>query len=118
MSRALASFDTELMTRPKDAQEWTEGKALMATGSPFDPVELPGSSAKYIVAECNNVSKPRTQVKGRTLKGTLGPHIPWSRTWRYPSQRFQHDRQDDRRRIEAIIGVGAGSGGPEQSLIT
>ena len=30
----------------------------MATGSPFDPVEVPGSSDKYIVGECNNVGRP------------------------------------------------------------
>jgi malate dehydrogenase (oxaloacetate-decarboxylating) len=28
----------------------------MATGSPFDPVDVPGSSDKYVVAECNNVN--------------------------------------------------------------
>ncbi|THV69594.1 hypothetical protein D6D28_05774 [Aureobasidium pullulans] len=37
---------------PKDLFKWTEGKALMATGSPFDPVEYNGT--KYEVAECNN----------------------------------------------------------------
>ncbi|ORY33414.1 hypothetical protein BCR39DRAFT_519910 [Naematelia encephala] len=40
--------------QPKDANEWSNGKALMATGSPFDPVEIPGSKKKYIIAECNN----------------------------------------------------------------
>jgi len=30
----------------------------MATGSPFDPVDVPGSFDKYIVAECNNVGRP------------------------------------------------------------
>jgi malate dehydrogenase (oxaloacetate-decarboxylating) len=37
---------------PADIFKWTEGKALMATGSPFDPVEYKGT--KYEVAECNN----------------------------------------------------------------
>jgi malate dehydrogenase (oxaloacetate-decarboxylating) len=37
---------------PSDLFKWTEGKALMATGSPFDPVEYNGT--KYEVAECNN----------------------------------------------------------------
>ena len=33
---------------------WTNGKALIATGSPYDPVDMPGSDDKYEVAECNN----------------------------------------------------------------
>jgi malate dehydrogenase (oxaloacetate-decarboxylating) len=27
---------------PKKALEWSDGKALVATGSPFDAVDLPG----------------------------------------------------------------------------
>ena len=38
--------------QPKDLFEWTDGKALIATGSPFPPVEHDGK--KYEVAECNN----------------------------------------------------------------
>lgn len=26
---------------PKDANEWTKGKALLATGSPFPPAKMP-----------------------------------------------------------------------------
>jgi malate dehydrogenase (oxaloacetate-decarboxylating) len=37
---------------PKDINEWTKGRALIATGSPFPPVEDEGR--KYEVAECNN----------------------------------------------------------------
>jgi len=37
---------------PKDINEWTKGKALIATGSPFPPVEYEGK--EYEVAECNN----------------------------------------------------------------
>jgi malate dehydrogenase (oxaloacetate-decarboxylating) len=37
---------------PKDLNEWTEGKALIATGSPFPPVSHKGKG--YEVAECNN----------------------------------------------------------------
>nr|XP_031860408.1 uncharacterized protein CI109_004018 [Kwoniella shandongensis]KAA5527480.1 hypothetical protein CI109_004018 [Kwoniella shandongensis] len=39
---------------PKDANDWSDGKALIATGSPFPPVDIPGSDKKYVVAECNN----------------------------------------------------------------
>jgi malate dehydrogenase (oxaloacetate-decarboxylating) len=37
---------------PSDLNEWTEGKALIATGSPFPPVKYNGK--EYEVAECNN----------------------------------------------------------------
>ena len=37
---------------PKDLTEWTKGKALIATGSPFPPVTYNGR--EYEVAECNN----------------------------------------------------------------
>jgi malate dehydrogenase (oxaloacetate-decarboxylating) len=37
---------------PKDINEWTKGKALIATGSPFPPVKYEGK--EYEVAECNN----------------------------------------------------------------
>lgn len=37
---------------PKDLNDWTEGKALIATGSPFPPVKYNGK--EYEIAECNN----------------------------------------------------------------
>jgi len=39
---------------PKDANDWSEGRALIATGSPFPPVKMPGGKKDYIIAECNN----------------------------------------------------------------
>lgn len=38
---------------PADLARWTEGRALVATGSPFPPVEIDGSH--FPVAQCNNV---------------------------------------------------------------
>ena len=38
--------------QPSDINEWTEGRALIATGSPFPPVTYKGR--RYEVAECNN----------------------------------------------------------------
>ncbi|KAF3199124.1 NAD-dependent malic enzyme, mitochondrial [Orbilia oligospora] len=38
--------------QPEDIYKWSSGKALIATGSPFKPVEFEGN--KYVVAECNN----------------------------------------------------------------
>lgn len=37
---------------PHDVIHWTEGKAVVATGSPFEPVEYNGE--KYIIPQCNN----------------------------------------------------------------
>lgn len=39
--------------RPQDLVDWTKGRALIATGSPFDPAEFDGRSIP--VAQCNNV---------------------------------------------------------------
>ncbi|KZV85389.1 hypothetical protein EXIGLDRAFT_726152 [Exidia glandulosa HHB12029] len=39
---------------PKDANDWTGGKALIATGSPFEPVKMPNGKKDYVIAECNN----------------------------------------------------------------
>jgi malate dehydrogenase (oxaloacetate-decarboxylating) len=38
---------------PEDLIHWTHGKALIATGSPFDPVTYHGKT--YPIAQCNNV---------------------------------------------------------------
>jgi malate dehydrogenase (oxaloacetate-decarboxylating) len=37
---------------PADVLAWTEGRALVATGSPFAPVELEGTT--YSIAQANN----------------------------------------------------------------
>jgi len=44
--------------RPQDLADWTAGRALVATGSPFPPVKAGGASAPVAqvpVAQCNNV---------------------------------------------------------------
>ncbi|AQQ69121.1 NAD-dependent malic enzyme [Microbulbifer agarilyticus] len=38
---------------PQEVLEWTQGEAMVATGSPFEPVEVEGK--KYPIAQCNNV---------------------------------------------------------------
>ncbi|OCH92986.1 hypothetical protein OBBRIDRAFT_790711 [Obba rivulosa] len=38
---------------PKDANDWTNGKALLASGSPFPPCKQPNGK-EYVIAECNN----------------------------------------------------------------
>jgi malate dehydrogenase (oxaloacetate-decarboxylating) len=39
--------------RPQDLADWTEGRALVATGSPFAPMQVAGASIP--VAQCNNI---------------------------------------------------------------
>lgn len=38
--------------KPVDLMNWTEGRALVATGSPFDPVPYDGVT--YVIGQCNN----------------------------------------------------------------
>jgi len=66
---------------PRDANDWTDGKALLATGSPFPPCKMPNGK-EYVVAECNNaliypgigfgavVSKSRTLTDSMIIAAT------------------------------------------------
>ncbi|KAI0684678.1 hypothetical protein BC835DRAFT_1388565 [Cytidiella melzeri] len=49
----LSNPSTLVEVEPKDANDWTEGRALMATGSPFPPCHQPNGK-EYIIGECNN----------------------------------------------------------------
>ena len=48
----LSNPTSKVEALPSDVIEWTEGNAIVATGSPFDPVEYQGKS--YLIAQCNN----------------------------------------------------------------
>ncbi|WP_440056077.1 NAD-dependent malic enzyme [Pseudoalteromonas sp. T1lg65] len=48
----LSNPSRQVEAHPKDVINWTNGEAIVATGSPFNPVELNGE--KYIVPQCNN----------------------------------------------------------------
>lgn len=39
--------------KPEDLYKWTQGKCIVATGSPFPDVEYQG--VKHVIAQCNNV---------------------------------------------------------------
>ncbi len=48
----LSNPTSRVEASPKDIIEWTEGRAIVATGSPFEPVQHEGRS--YPIAQCNN----------------------------------------------------------------
>lgn len=49
MLELIARGDRLVEVDPKDANEWTEGKALLATGSPFPPAKMPsGKDYPYV----------------------------------------------------------------------
>ncbi len=48
----LSNPTSRVEAKPEDIIRWTQGKALVATGSPFAPVVFQGK--EYPVAQCNN----------------------------------------------------------------
>lgn len=48
----LSNPTSKVEALPSDIMEWTDGKAIVATGSPFEPVEHNGKSLP--IAQCNN----------------------------------------------------------------
>lgn len=49
----LSNPTSQVEATPTDILDWTEGRALVATGSPFPPVTL--GDQRYPIAQCNNV---------------------------------------------------------------
>jgi malate dehydrogenase (oxaloacetate-decarboxylating) len=48
----LSNPTSKVEAAPEDILKWTNGNAIVATGSPFDPVELNGEI--YPISQCNN----------------------------------------------------------------
>ncbi|HBW97113.1 MAG TPA: NAD-dependent malic enzyme, partial [Pseudoalteromonas sp.] len=48
----LSNPSKQVEAHPADVIKWTEGKALVATGSPFEPVEFNGEV--FPIPQCNN----------------------------------------------------------------
>jgi len=50
----LSNPTSKSEAKPEDLIKWTNGKAIVATGSPFAPVTHEGK--QYLITQCNNVS--------------------------------------------------------------
>lgn len=48
----LSNPSRQVEARPEQVIEWIKGKAIVASGSPFEPVEYDGNT--YPIAQCNN----------------------------------------------------------------
>jgi malate dehydrogenase (oxaloacetate-decarboxylating) len=48
----LSNPSRQVEARPENVIEWTDGEVIIATGSPFKPVEYQGKT--YPIAQCNN----------------------------------------------------------------
>ncbi|WOG28355.1 NAD-dependent malic enzyme [Endozoicomonas sp. 8E] len=49
----LSNPISQVEALPEDIIKWTNGKALIATGSPFEPVQF--NDCAYPIAQCNNI---------------------------------------------------------------
>jgi len=49
----LSNPTSKSEAQPADLMKWTKGQALIATGSPYQPVKYEGKS--YVIGQCNNV---------------------------------------------------------------
>jgi malate dehydrogenase (oxaloacetate-decarboxylating) len=50
---ALSNPTSKTEVHPKDALRWTEGRALVVTGSPFEPIDIEGQTR--VIGQANNV---------------------------------------------------------------
>jgi malate dehydrogenase (oxaloacetate-decarboxylating) len=48
----LSNPSKKIEATPKQLLEWTQGQAIIATGSPFEPIEYNGKT--YNIPQCNN----------------------------------------------------------------
>ncbi len=89
----LSNPTSHAEARPDDLLRWTDGRALIATGSPFPPVAHGGRD--YPIAQCNNVyifpaiglalvaCRARRVTDSMLIAaaealGALSPALPWA----------------------------------------
>ena len=48
----LSNPSKKIEATPRQLLEWTQGQAIIATGSPFEPIDYSGKT--YIIPQCNN----------------------------------------------------------------
>ena len=94
--------------QPKDLMAWTQGRALVATGSPFDPVLYKGRS--YPISQCNNyLAFPGIGLGVMAVQATqLAEEMLWSASQAlcaYPSRDKQQLLPDIEEASEAAIAV-------------
>ncbi|NOU49147.1 NAD-dependent malic enzyme [Pseudoalteromonas sp. JBTF-M23] len=88
----LSNPSRQVEAHPKDVIEWTQGQAIVATGSPFDPVNFNGTV--YPIPQCNNsyifpgiglgvIAAKATSITDAMLmvsSETLAESSPWANT--------------------------------------
>ncbi len=115
--------------RPEDLISWTEGRVLVATGSPFPPVYY--GNHTYRIAQCNNVyvfpalglgliaSRARRVTDGMILAAakTLGEHAPAAKDPEAPLLPLVHDLRAVAIEIALSVGLTAQGEGVAPSTL-
>jgi malate dehydrogenase (oxaloacetate-decarboxylating) len=112
-----------------DLMQWTEGRAIVATGSPFDPVKIGGRT--YRITQCNNIyifpavglgvvasgARRITDTMILAAARTLGDHSPILRDPTAPLLPALDSLRQIAVEIATAVGVAAVKGGlcPEAS---
>jgi len=67
----LSNPTSKSEARPEDLMTWTDGRALVATGSPFAPVSYGGRTIR--IPQCNNVYRSPARHRSRGVAAGRPP---------------------------------------------